>query len=211
MPTVYLLEDDPILARHVLATLGMTADIKCVGHADRLSVARDELPRCRPDVLLSDLGLPDGDGTDLIRDITENATDWHPHILVYSGYSDESRVMEAIEAGADGYLLKGCLEDDLVHSIERVARGESPISPAIARHVLRRFGHVSTQFELDFAPVDGCLSRSEHAVLRLVAQGFIVDEIAERLRVTAHVVATHVRSAYVKLQLNQCPTLRWAD
>ncbi len=73
-------------------------------------MARDELPRCRPDVLLSDLGLPDGDGTDLIRDITENATDWHPHILVYSGYSDESRVMEAIEAGADGYLLKGCLE-----------------------------------------------------------------------------------------------------
>jgi DNA-binding CsgD family transcriptional regulator len=77
--------------------------------------------------------------------------------------------------------------------------------------VLRRFGHVSTQLELNFEPIEGCLSRSEHAVLRLVAQGYITDEISERLKMTAHVIATHVRSAYIKLQLNQCPALRPAS
>jgi DNA-binding NarL/FixJ family response regulator len=195
--SVYLIEDDPLLARHVLGALNNAQGIRCVGHADRLSKARTELPQCRPDVLLSDLGLPDGDGTELIRELYAEQGRWHPHILVFSVFGDESRVIHAIEAGADGYFLKGCPDRDLVQAVQRASHGESPISPAIARYLLKRFDGAM--------PTADQLSAAEHAVLKLVAQGYVPEEVGERLMMTAHAVATHVRGIYAKLQVRHRP------
>lgn len=206
MLTVYLVEDDPLLARHVLDALAQADGIECVGHADRLAVAREELPSRCPQVLLSDLGLPDGDGTDLIREISQISGPWRPHILVYSVFGDEAKVIHAIEAGADGYFLKGCADRDLIHAVQRAADGESPISPAIARYLLKRFAAGSEASPSGF---DGLvteepqLSSPEHAVLRLVAQGYLAEEVGERLMMSAHTVATHVRAVYAKLQVGQ--------
>ena len=228
---VYLVEDDPLVSQHVRDALAEAPNIQCVGHANRLSIARMELPQCRPHVLLSDLGLPDGDGTELIGELSHApAIDgvWHPHILVFSVFGDEGRVIRAIEAGADGYFLKGCTSDELVHAVEQAARGESPISPTIARHLLKRFrdpaasapkptaSHKAAAPELDShgGPVSGLMdlgdpardydvSEREYEVLRLVAQGYVGEEIAERLLTTPHGVATAVRSVYRKLQLSQ--------
>lgn len=230
MLKVYLVEDDPLVAQHVRDTLNEAPGIRCVGHASRLAAARIELPQCRPDVLLSDLGLPDGDGTELIGELSHApAIDgvWHPHILVFSVFGDETRVIQAIEAGADGYFLKGCTSEELVRAVQQAARGESPISPAIARHLLKRFredGFSDSSFrdsgpsgfaDLDGTPSTGLMdldepSRSEHEVsarehevLRLVAQGYVSEEIAERLLTTPGAVATAVRNVYRKLQLGQ--------
>lgn len=202
MLTVYLVEDDPLLARHVLEALEGAEGIRCVGHADRLSKARAELRERRPDVLLSDLGLPDGDGTELIRELNGDDPDWHPHILVYSVFGDESRVIHAIEAGADGYFLKGCPDRDLIAAVERVAHGESPISPAIARYLLKRLAPASPGQGGD---TDHQLSAPEQSVLKLVAQGYVTEEVGERLMMTAHAVATHIRSVYAKIQLRPRP------
>lgn len=228
MLNVYLVEDDPLVAKHVLDVLNDAPGIRCIGHASLLATARAELPQCRPDVLLSDLGLPDGDGTELIGELSHApAIDgvWHPHILVFSVFGDEARVIHAIEAGADGYFLKGCTSEELVGAVEQAARGESPISPAIARHLLKRFrdeGQVpDSGFEvsglgdsgpgrssdlMDFdAPEPGGheVTAREYEVLRLVAQGFVAEEIAERLLITPSAVATDVRNVYRKLQLGQ--------
>lgn len=229
MLKVYLVEDDPLVAQHVRDALNEAPGVRCVGHASRLSAARSELPQCRPDVLLSDLGLPDGDGTELIGELSHApAIDgvWHPHILVFSVFGDEARVIQAIEAGADGYFLKGCTSDELVRAVEQAARGESPISPAIARHLLKRFrdeGYSDSSFresgygseaaanaavtgvmDLDMpARSEHEVSAREHEVLRLVAQGYVSEEIAERLLTTPGAVATHVRNVYRKLQLGQ--------
>ena len=227
MLTVYLVEDDPLVSQHVRDALGDAPGIRCVGHASRLALARVELPQCRPDVLLSDLGLPDGDGTELIGELSHAPASegvWHPHILVFSVFGDEARVIHAIEAGADGYFLKGCTSDELVRAVEQAARGESPISPAIARHLLKRFrdeGHSDSSFSDsgfgDSGPGAGTglmdidtpsrreheVSAREHEVLRLVAQGYVGEEIAERLLSTPGAVATAVRSIYRKLQLAQ--------
>lgn len=213
MLKVYLVEDDPLVSQHVRDALDSAPGLRCVGHADRLAKARVELPQSRPDVLLSDLGLPDGDGTELIAELSHApAIDgvWHPHILVFSVFGDEGRVIQAIEAGADGYFLKGCTAAELVSAVEQAARGESPISPAIARHLLKRFrdaGYSDTQFR-DSDLGDGDEARSEqdvtageHEVLRLVAQGYVSEEIAEKLLLTPHAVAIKVRSVYRKLQL----------
>ena len=227
MLKVYLVEDDPLVSRHVRDTLNEAPGIRCVGHASRLSIARIELPQCRPDVLLSDLGLPDGDGTELIGELSHAPASegvWHPHILVFSVFGDEARVIHAIEAGADGYFLKGCTADELVRAVQQAARGESPISPAIARHLLKRFkddGYTDSSFRdsgfhdsdaatlsgiMDFSepkPREHEISAREVEVLRLVAQGYVGDEIAERLLTTPNAVATSVRNVYRKLQLGQ--------
>ncbi len=226
MLNVYLVEDDPLVSQHVRDALDEAPGIRCVGHANRLGIARVELPQCRPDVLLSDLGLPDGDGTELIGELSHApAMDgvWHPHILVFSVFGDEARVIQAIEAGADGYFLKGCTADELVRAVEQAARGESPISPAIARHLLKRFrdeGFTDSSFrDSGFVDSDGGVtgvmdietpskrdhevSRREHEVLRLVAQGYVGEEIAERLLTTPRAVAIAVRNVYRKLQLGQ--------
>lgn len=228
MLKVYLVEDDPLVSQHVRDALNDAPGIRCVGHASRLAAARSELPQCRPDVLLSDLGLPDGDGTELIGELSHAPASegvWHPHILVFSVFGDEARVIHAIEAGADGYFLKGCTADELVRAVEQAARGESPISPAIARHLLKRFrddGYSDSSFRdsgfsQDTTPGAGSttmdleapgraeheVSAREHQVLRLVAQGYVSEEIAERLLTTPRAVATHVRNVYRKLQLGQ--------
>ena len=228
MLKVYLVEDDPLVAQHVRETLNEAPGMRCVGHASRLAKARVELPQCRPDVLLSDLGLPDGDGTELIGELSHAPASegvWHPHILVFSVFGDEARVIHAIEAGADGYFLKGCTSDELVRAVEQAARGESPISPAIARHLLKRFrdegfsdsSFRDSGFSVDSGPNplsgvmdleapgrrDHDVSAREHEVLRLVAQGYVGEEIAERLLTTPSAIATSVRNVYRKLQLGQ--------
>jgi DNA-binding NarL/FixJ family response regulator len=214
--TVYLVEDDPLVSRHVQDALNAAEGIRCVGHADRLATARSQLPQCKPDVLLSDLGLPDGDGTELIGELDHHhhvhqaggAPGWHPHILVFSVFGDESRVINAIESGADGYFLKGCTSDELIRAVQQAARGESPISPAIARYVLKRFRDPAFA-ESGFGDLDAgsgsasTLSEREAAVLKLVAQGYVTEEIGERLRTSANEVATHIRDIYQKLQLGK--------
>jgi DNA-binding NarL/FixJ family response regulator len=215
--TVYLVEDDPLVSRHVREALDRAPGIRCVGHADRIATARAQLPHYKPDVLLSDLGLPDGDGTDLIGEISGSGRGddggWHPHILVFSVFGDETRVIQAIEVGADGYFQKGCTADELVRSVEQVGRGESPISPAIARNLLQRLDEgdfVDSSFrDSGFrdsgygSAIDPGLSNQEMQVLQLVAQGYVSDEIASRLSITAGTVATTVRSVYRKLQQSQ--------
>jgi DNA-binding NarL/FixJ family response regulator len=148
-------------------------------------------------------------------------------VVIGSANSSNTRALEklAIEAGADGYFLKGCTSEELVHAIEAAARGESPISPVIARHLLKRFREESlvpdsafqipeladpapTQLSdlMDLEPPElGAqdVSPREHEVLRLVAQGFVAEEIAERLLITPQAVATDVRNVYRKLQLGQ--------
>lgn len=214
--SVYLVEDDPLVAQHVREVIKASGSLRCVGHAPRLSVAREELPRTRPDVLLSDLGLPDGDGTELIGELSHAPAIegvWHPHILVFSVFGDEARVINAIAAGADGYFLKGCSGEELVRAVEQAARGESPISPTIARHLLKRFRDEgvtednlvdvedSTTMAGEFeTPSRSAVTRREHQVLKLVAQGYVAEEIAERLLTTPRLVATDVRNVYRKLQ-----------
>lgn len=200
---VFLVEDDFRVASSVLEGLAATQHIVGVGYAQTLSQARAALRQVTPDVLIVDLQLPDGNGADLIREA--RACRLARAILVFSVFGDEARVIGAIEAGADGYILKGCADAELIEALERAGKGESPISPAIARHVLKRLraGESQAPPAEPAESADDVLSQREVDVLKLVAHGFIPDEIGARLCISPHTVRTHIRHIYEKLRVSR--------
>jgi DNA-binding NarL/FixJ family response regulator len=155
-----------------------------------------ELHREQPDVLLVDLGLPDGSGLDLIRRARSLSTDIL--ILVITVFGDETSVVGAIEAGAQGYLLKSEAPADLRESVLQVLSGGAPISPGIASHLLRRF----RQTESTGDPSGPRFTPRERDVLTLMVKGLPYLEAAEILGVTRNTVAGHVKSIYAKLEVS---------
>ena len=150
-----------------------------------------------PSLLLTDLGLPDGDGTELVAEAyTRNVPS-----LVITVFGDETRVVRAIEAGASGYLLKDGAVEDVAAAIREVLAGGAPISPRIATHLLKRLRPPTPARPRDVELAESLTAR-EREVLGLIAKGFSYAEIAEVLTLSPHTVATHVRKVYRKLAVH---------
>ncbi|MEO0575651.1 MAG: response regulator transcription factor [Pseudomonadota bacterium] len=196
---VFILEDDVPTRESLERRLTLDARYAVAGAAGTLAEARLLLQTTPVDVLLVDLQLPDGNAIGLIRERTELAPTIP--ILVISVFGDEERVIGAIEAGARGYLLKDDSGEELVDSIHRVRNGESPISPAIARHLIRRF-QPSRPIEPAAESIEHALSEREMEVLRLASKGLTYQETATALGVTVNTVGTYTRRIYTKLAVS---------
>jgi DNA-binding NarL/FixJ family response regulator len=195
--SILVVEDDAETREYFAeALLGDGDDSYHVAVAASLTQGRNELDHKWPDVLLVDLGLPDGSGLDLIRRARELSTDIL--ILVITVFGDESSVLGAIEAGAHGYLLKSEAPADLRESVRQVLAGGAPISPGIASHLLRRFRRTESDDELKGPP----FTPRERDVLTLMVKGLPYLEAAEILGVTRNTVAGHVKSIYAKLEVS---------
>ena len=189
--TVLLVEDDAHTREGLGEAVRRDPGLCLLGDAGTYAEARERLARHRPDVLLIDLGLPDGDGTELIR---QACSDGSPtQAMVITVFGDERHVVRALEAGATGYLLKDADLDQIAASIRQLADGQCPISPAIARYLLRRF-------QPDPAPAVNLTDR-EAEVLSLVAKGYSYAEIAEGLALSVHTARAHIRNIYGKLSV----------
>lgn len=165
------------------------------------------------DVLLTDLGLPDGSGLDVIRHARRRHPECEP--LVISMFGDEDNVLASIEAGALGYIHKDAAPDDIAHTIMEMKAGASPISPMIARRVLSKYLSLHangplvtdktapTAIEIVASSADrDLLSRREHEVLELIARGFSYAEIARLKCLSVHTVQTHIKALYAKLAVH---------
>lgn len=155
------------------------------------------------DVLLVDLGLPDGSGIDLIRNAADRYDDMD--IMVITVFGDERNVVQAIEAGASGYLLKDGETETIAQSILQLVDGGSPISPGIARYLLKRFQGPATGLpasDSDRASPDFALTKREQEVLNLIAKGFRYDEIAGLLNLSSHTITSHIKNLYKKLAVH---------
>lgn len=157
----------------------------------------------RPDVLLTDLGLPDGSGITVITQILARFPDCEP--LVISKFNDEEHVVAAIEAGAVGYVLKDDLPGDVVRVVLGLRDGGSPISPGIARHVLRRLRDTATTSrktpDARAAATAHRLTDREIEILDLLSRGFSYDDIAKLKGLRYNTVASHVKNLYRKLHV----------
>ena len=202
MTTVIVVEDDPVFLTRFCGIVASEPSLTLLAAVGDLASARQMLARHVPDVLLTDLGLPDGNGVELIREVARAhpATD----IMVISVFGDEQHVLASIEAGATGYILKDSLPDEFVSLIVQLRAGGSPISPVIARQLLKRFRPDATAPATSSAaaPAAAGLSARETEVLGLVAKGFNFAEIARLLDVSPHTITAHVKKIYQKLAVH---------
>lgn len=200
---IAVIEDDPDFLMELSAAIAEAPDMALVHTAQNLAQARLMTEGEAADVLLVDLGLPDGSGIDAIR-MVHGA--WPGcTIMVSTTFADEAHVIHSIEAGASGYLLKDSTADRLLADIRCLHAGGSPISPNIARYILQRF-HASrepavqkSQAIRETPPPN--LSPREREVLSLITKGFTYDEIAGMLAISRNTVMTFVRRIYAKLEV----------
>ena len=205
--TVLIVEDDVPTRARLAAAIDAHPALQLVGEAGDFASGYAALCAHAPDVVLVDLGLPDESGVALIRAARRHSPTTQS--MVITVFADERHVIEAIEAGARGYLLKDGSASYVARSILELVAGGSPISAPIARHVLRRLqspaepGGVESGVSAAAAARDAApaLTPREHEVLHLLAKGFTYEEIARLLAVSAHTVTTHVRHIYGKLEV----------
>jgi DNA-binding NarL/FixJ family response regulator len=203
--SILIVEDDAALRRDFVAMVDAAPGIELLDTAASLASARAALAaRGAPDVLVIDLGLPDGDGAVLIRELSVSAPS--TSALVITVFGDEDHVVRALEAGARGYLLKDATLDEFVRAVRLVQDGGSPLSPSIARHVLNRFrgsnGKSSAPPPVASARTVESLTPRETEILQLIARGSSIGETAAALCLSPHTVTTHVKRIYGKLAVN---------
>lgn len=214
--SVFVLEDHPETNARLCRIINDADRLALVGAATTLAQAKDFLDSSDTtiDVVLVDLGLPDGSGNEFIKRLqTQNPC---PKALVITVFGDEKNVVSAFKAGALGYLMKEEDDEIIADWIYRVMDGQSPISPSIAHHLLKQFRQQSAANEktddnetvqrntltpsiASAQPVH--LTRREKEVLEMIAKGYSYKEIAKLLEITVNTVTTHAQNIYAKLQV----------
>lgn len=195
---VLLVDDHAILREGVHALLAREPDILVVGEAGDGQEALEQVPRLKPDVVIMDIVMPRMNGLEATRLIRER----HPEsrVLILSMYDDHEYVVQIIQAGAAGYVLKRVVTEDLVRAIHEVHAGESFLYPPIAAKLIGDYLRVtkSEQAEALGEP----LTAREREVLKLIADGHTNQEIAEQLGLSRKTVDSHRSNAMRKLDLH---------
>jgi DNA-binding NarL/FixJ family response regulator len=194
--------DDHPMWRDAVARDLTEAGMRVVATAGNGAEALRRLPAARPDVVVLDLQMPQLGGVEVTRRIVAE----HPltRVLVLSASGEQSDVLEAVKAGATGYLVKSASREELLAAVERTGRGEGVFTPGLAGLVLGEFRRMATAVTAD-TPDDGMtprLTERETEILRLVAKGLGSRQIAERLVISHRTVQNHVQNVLNKLQLH---------
>jgi DNA-binding NarL/FixJ family response regulator len=207
---VFVVEDDSRARAFFEASVQRSASLLWLGSAGTVREALDWLGRTDtiPDVLLVDLGMPDGSGLDVIRHAVGRFPGCEP--LVISVFGDEENVLSSIEAGAVGYIHKDAAPEDIAQTIVEMKAGASPISPMIARRVLAKYRSLQAAGAAPAVVPEtaaehgapGLLSAREHEVLTLISRGFSYAEIARLKGLSVHTVQTHIKNLYGKLAVH---------
>lgn len=200
LTSVMIVEDEPEFLRRFSEAVLSDAELWLLGAVSTGSAAKALLSVQAPDVLLVDLGLPDISGVEVIRHATQHCP--RCDVLVVTMFADDGHVLDSIEAGATGYLLKDAASQRIAANIHEVRAGGSPITPSIARRVLSRLRIAPTTAVPTPRAESALLSDREIEILRLVAKGLSFETVSELLGISAHTVVTHVKKVYRKLAVH---------
>ncbi len=205
---VLVIEDEPQTRERLARAVSADPALQLCGVAANCAEARCLFSEHRPAAVLIDLGLPDGSGAALIEEFSALATQsrFETLFMVITVFGDEAHVVQAIQAGASSYLLKDASALKVARAIHEMLAGGSPISPAVARHLLQRMqtpAEAPRPVPAPSAPATGVqLSNRERDVLSLVAKGYAYLEISEALQVSVNTVGSHVKQIYRKLAVS---------
>src|SRR5687767_3798018 len=192
--SVVLVDDHAIVRQGLRTYLGLQPDIEVVGEATDGREAVEKVREALPDIVLMDLVMPNVDGVEATRLVT--ALSPSTRVIVLTSFSEDEKVFASIKAGAQGYLMKDVLPQDLVKAIRTVHRGEAQLDPEIARKLMQEFTNPQPA-----APKHDLTDR-ELEVLTLIAHGKSNKEISEDLVLSEKTVKTHVSNILQKLHLS---------
>jgi DNA-binding NarL/FixJ family response regulator len=196
---IAIVEDDPVLRRMIVSLLQADPNYAVVAELAEGKAAIAAISHMELDIVLVDIGLPDISGIDVIRELKALCPGCN--VLVVTTFGDEKTVTSALEAGADGYLLKGTGLEELKRDIHALQDGGSPLSPMIARKLLNRLQTKA----VDKTPDSGGetkLTRREHEILEMIAKGFSYAETSKICSISAATVHSHLKSIYRKLEVH---------
>lgn len=199
---ILIIEDEPHWQHQVREVVSASERCTIVGMCANLAEGLAKIKTTDFDVLIVDLGLPDGSGIEAIRLARQLRSE--ADILVATVFEDEKSVVSAICAGATGYVVKDATASEWLSAITELRAGHSPISPKIARHILRRVQQPSIFLPDTAPPIGGqpTLSSRETEVLRLVAKGFSLVEVGQILHVSHTTARSHAKNIYRKLEVH---------
>lgn len=197
---VMVVEDDVVTRRLLCNAIALEPSLALCAAFGSVFDAQEYLERMPIDLLLTDLGLPDGSGLSVIRSCHRLSP--LADIMVITLSSDEDQILACIEAGASGYVLKESGHINILRAILELRSGGSPISPVIARKVLARMRRYAASRPVVQPPDDTMLTRRESAILELISRGGTYAKVAQALGLSVGTVQTHVKHIYAKLSVH---------
>ncbi|MEO8617136.1 MAG: response regulator transcription factor [Luteolibacter sp.] len=192
---VSIVEDHKELRRSWKDILDGAGSFECLSCYTTAEDAVDGIPKVNPDVVLMDINLPGMSGIECTRIL--RAMMPKLQVLILTVYEDSERIFEALEAGASGYLLKRTSPEELLEAVVEVRNGGSPMTSEVARKVVQSFRRPVRSK----AAVDAKLTPREEEILKLLAQGYVTKEIADKLGITYFTTQTHLKNIYEKLHV----------
>jgi DNA-binding NarL/FixJ family response regulator len=200
---VLLADDQTLIRQGIRLLLEIEADIRVVGQAANGMEAIQQVESLRPDVVLMDVRMPEMDGVEATRQLTQRFPE--VKVIILTTFEDDETVFEGLKAGARGYLLKDISSEDMANAVRRVAAGEALIEPRLTRKVLAEFSRLASVHNSQPATkptpegLQAALTEREQEVLNALAQGLSNREIAEKLTITEGTVKNHVSSLIDKM------------
>ena len=192
---IVIVEDQPRVSESLAKLINRAPGLQVIATFPDGETALVEIPRLKPEVALMDIGLPKMSGIECVRQLKSLMPALT--IIMLTVYDDSDRIFQALQMGANGYLLKRASADEILQAIQDVNRGGAPMSPYIARKVVQSFQQTSPA-----SRPDDVLSKRESEVLGYVAKGYSDKEVAEALGLTTATIRSYLKSIYSKLHVH---------
>ncbi len=194
MITVAIVEDNKNIQELLRSILESNPEYYCAAILNTAEEAITALPEILPDVVLMDIGLPGMNGIDCVKKLKPMCPG--VDFMMCTIYDEDEKVFDALEAGANSYILKSTTQETLLDAIKDLHEGGSPMSSDIARKVVQRF-HRKTNVKEEYG-----ITPREEEVLGLLAKGLIYKEVADRLGISVKTMKKHIYNIYEKMHVN---------
>ena len=194
--TLTIVEDLDEVREGLMTFLSLSPEFKVLDTFKTAEQALEMIPRLQPDIVIMDINLPGMNGIECIRQIS--ARNSHTQFMMFTVYENDEKVLEALKAGASGYLLKNTGLIHIIEALKELHQGGSPMSSNIARKLVNNF-----QQQAQKEPLTGmaALSLRENEILRHLARGLLYKEIADKLNISTSTVRQHIHHIYEKLHV----------
>jgi DNA-binding NarL/FixJ family response regulator len=193
--SVSIVEDLPEVRTSLEHLIRDSAEFIFLSAYPNAEIAQQGIPREQPDLVIMDINLPGISGTDCIKNIRDDCP--HTQFMMYTIFEDDEKVFDALEAGANGYLLKKTPREKIPDYLFELYNGGAPMSTHIARKVVRSF-----QRRNHFDEPGNLLTQKERQVLDLLSKGHLYKEIGETMQISINTVKQHIHKLYEKLHVS---------